>query len=87
MNLKLAIFLLVLIGMTSCKKELDSFSKDESINQTFKINFDRFFPAEQAKKPIFDKIFTYLQQENDKKEFLSDFVKTAGYPRWDKTIF
>jgi len=87
MNQKLAIFLFVLIGMTSCKKDFDSFSKDESVNQTSKINFDRFFPSEQGRKPIFDKIFTYLQQENDKKEFLSDFVKTAGYPRWDKTIF
>ncbi|HEX7902867.1 MAG TPA: hypothetical protein VF487_03230 [Chitinophagaceae bacterium] len=86
MKQKLFILLGILIGVTACQKKADSFEKNEVNHVTNKFNYNRFFPESQSNNPTIKRIFEYLKSENSKKDFLSEFVKIAGYPRWDKII-
>lgn len=86
MKQKLFILLGILIGFAACQKQADSFQKNETNDVANKFNYKRFFAESQNDNPAIKKIFEYLKSENSKKDFLSSFVKIAGYPRWDKII-
>lgn len=83
MKQKVYIFLMLLVSMVSCQKQVDT--SHTGINQVEKkFNYNRFFP--ETDNPAVKRILEYLKRENSKKDFLSDFVRVAGYPRWDKTL-
>ena len=76
-------FLAILI---SCQKQIDTSQENGASHVEKKFNYNRFFPDSESDNPAIRKIFEYLKAENSKKGFLPNFVKTAGYPRWDKIL-
>lgn len=86
MKQKLFFLFGILICLVSCQKQLDSFQENAEQDAADKFNYNRFFPESQADNPVIKRVFEYLKNENSKKDFLSAFVRSAGYPRWDKVL-
>lgn len=83
MKQKLLIVFGVMIISISCQKQIDDFRED---GPGKKFDYNRFFPESQKDHPAIKRIFSYLKNEHSKKDFLSNFVEVAGYPRWDKIL-
>jgi len=87
MKLKLIILVAILTSIISCQKQKDSFQSYLETNHSVKnFDYNRFFSLAQNQNLTIKKIIAYLKTVNSKNEFLTEFVKVAGYPRWDKSI-
>ena len=85
MKKQLVILTGVIVFVLSCTKQRSDIQFKEGNTQK-EFDYNRFFPESANENPMTKRIFSYLKNENSKKEFLTAFVKVAGYPRWDKTI-
>lgn len=81
-----ALLITIVIFALSCNKQKTDIQFNDSNNPQKEFNHSRFFPESANENQTIKRIFSYLKNENSKKEFLTAFVKIAGYPRWDKAI-
>lgn len=75
---KILLFSLIITSfLTSCKKDFEVKQTQVNENAT-----EKFFKLPPNIKPEAKKIYDYLKAENDKKEFVKNFVSKYGYIDW-----
>ena len=78
------IFITVVLFYLSCRKqEAVTAEKQEASTKLT----DAFFKLSDSSNEKIKAIASHLYRINQKKEFVTQLVKNAGYPQWDKALF
>lgn len=80
------LLLTMLLGgiLWSCRKGLPNYETQASVTNLQYTQ--QFFKTKGNLTPEVQKVYEYLRNENNKKEFVPQFVVKYGVPVWDKSI-
>ena len=82
-NSWVVLFLVALIVCTFSCRKTDFITEEKENNKALT---DKFFDLPVNTNPLVKRIAENMKIQNDKNEFIANFIKTEGYAIWDKVI-